>query len=710
MASPSARFVINFDADTSGIDRSKSALDGLQASITADTAALKEMSDAMGRLKGTAEVIRWEALPRDIAKAESEVAKFAAQMAKLKTDFDKAPADKKEGIFAKGLQTQGELDKATSRLAALRGERDKLAKTQPVRLFEDLKAGAEKLKQGLGKSQTELSRMGGTMSKGAGEAGKAAAAMKDLAAGAEAAGAPTSGLVSTFKAFKALGPAGIVAAVVAVVVLLTVALAAGVAAGAGFAISMADAARSTRLLREAAAGSAQAAEGLYGATLRVEGKTSAQRETIAELANEYARLKLSLGGVEGATTAITIATQTMGSQVGTTIKGLIDRGMVAKRFWLNPLDLRGTGIAIRDVAAQLGKQMKIGVGAAETALRQGVVKIDDGVKALGAAFEASPLGAIAKKQALAIGVQFERAKSNIGRLFSGVAIEPFLEKLSEVLELFNETSEAGKAIKGALTAAFQPLIDSATASLPLVEEMVWRGVIAIQDMVIAFLEAGGAEGVFKAVKSGAEDLLTTLKAIAKTVEATASAYNAFQDAVTVTATNDELAELNARLAVDKQLGEQGKDLGGILTANGTSAGADLAAGIAAGIKEGTPEAIRAIAALADAMKVEFAKKNEMHSPSVLYRRDARNIPRGAALGVEDDTPLVARALSKMANPDAFDSDGSVTSIKTSTSSEDRSVNLTVNYYGSGTRGDARRFSRWLTDDLETATLAKGLKA
>ena len=43
MTTPSARFVIGFDADTGGIDRSKSALEGLKATIDKDVKTLSRI-------------------------------------------------------------------------------------------------------------------------------------------------------------------------------------------------------------------------------------------------------------------------------------------------------------------------------------------------------------------------------------------------------------------------------------------------------------------------------------------------------------------------------------------------------------------------------------------------------------------------------------------------------------------------------------------
>ena len=721
MSTPSARFLIEFPADTSGISQSKNALDTLKTSIERDSKALKEMSDSMQRLRGTAEVIRWEALPKDISKAQNEVAKFAAKFEKLKADFAKAPDSRKEGLFAAALQNQGELNRATDRLAALRGERDKLGKSEPVRLFEDLKAGSEKLKQSLGQSQTSFSRLGGTMGDSAGDASKTAAAFKDLASGAEAAGLPTSGLVSKFGSLKTLGVAGLVAAVAVAVVALAVAFAAAVVRATAFAISVSDAARSTRLLREAAAGSATAADGLYQSTLRVEAKTNAQRETVAELVNEYARLKFSLGAIESATSAVTIATQTMGAQAGSTIKGLIDRGVDTKRFWLNALDLKGTGLTLRGVATQLAKQMGIAVGAAEAALREGRVKLEDGVRALGAAVEASPMGEIARKQALSLTTQFDRAKRNLANLFSGLNVDPFLEKLSGPLALLHETNDVGKALKHALTALFQPLVDSAGGSMPVLEGFIYGATIAIQKLVITALKAA----VWLKETFGGSSLLNGIDAFQIGVDLGSAALNVFIGGLIVlaAAVATVITILGAIPAVIATvIGffiRAGTAIwSGIVGAinlvaeQGPGAALDAAGGIITGlvngIIEGAPKVAKALLDLAKSGLKAFKSALGIASPSKVFKAEAKWIGTGVAAAVDESRPTVARSLSGLADPSDLNAQGAAASIANNTSSQDRSINLVVNYSGGGTRSDARRFGQWLVDELETMTLAKGL--
>lgn len=717
MGTPSARFVINFDANTSGIDQSKSKLADLKSQIESDTAALKEMSDAMQRLKGTAEVVRWEGLPKDIRAAENEVAKLSAKMAKLKDDFAKAPAAKQEGMFAAGLQTQGDLDKATKRLGALKDEQKKLSGTSPVKLFEDLKAGSEKLKASLGKSQTEFSRLGGTLK-------ESKSKLDTFAEGADAAGSPLGGMINKFKQLKALGPAAIYVAIGIAVVALSIGFALLIAKATAFAIAMSDAYRSAALLREAAAGSAEGGKKLEAITLRIEDKTNAQRDAVAGLANEYARLNLSMQSVEGATSAITVATQVMGQQAGNVLKGLIDRGVDTKRFWLGAFDLKGTGLARGDVAKALAKQMGIAVDAAALALQEGRVKLDDGIKALDAAVE-SRFGAIARKQMLAFPTQIERAKKNLAAIFSGVSVDGFLEKLDSALGLLRETSVVGKALKQALSVIFQPLTNALGESTPLLEGFILGVTIGLQKLVImglrvavVFKKMFGDSQLFKnldLVKVAAYAGMAAFAALSVVMLALASVFGLFATVLAVASI--PLIAIGAAVAalglaiwwVVDTVATALDQLITYLTNAGTSI-ADAAGGIVdalvKAIEEGLDDVVKAFKNLGETGVKAFKESFGIASPAKKIYAPAKWLVPGAVKAVEEDTPKFTSAIDNLSESavsgDAVQG-GIMSRIEDAVGT---GVSFVVNYYGSGTRDDAREFAGWLADELETQKLAR----
>lgn len=717
MGTPTARMVIDFEANTSGIERARSGLEGLQNAIERDSKALKELSDSMARLKGTAEVARWEALPRDIRAAENEVAKLSAKMAKLKDAFAQAPEAKKEGIFAAGLGTQGELEKASKRLAALRGEQEKLGASSPVKLFEDMKAASEKLKGVLGKNQTELSRMGGSME-------KAKSGLDSLKEGADAAGSPLGGLIGKFQALKALGPAALYVAIAVALAAVAIGFAVVIANATAFALAMSDAARSARLLREANASNKVTADNLKAITREVLGKTNAQEDAVASLAAEYSRLGLSLEGVRTATSAVTIATQVMGQQVGGTIKGLIDRATLGKRFWLNALDLRGTGLAFQDVAKALAKNMKIAVGAAASALRDGRVKLDDGVKALDDAMEAR-FGAIARKQMLALPVQIERLKKNLGALFAGLNIEPFLENLDSALGMFKETEVVGKALKQAFAAIFQPLADGAGDAMPILQGFILGATIGLQKLVIMGLKVGiamkkmfgdsaflrdldlvkvgvyagtAAIAVFSATMAALAIVLGTVAAAMAFVAIPLAALvsTAVGIGVAIAGTMDAIIGSVERLWA--YLKDAGDSIG--------EAASGITAAIVKAVSDGIGDVIKAFAELGEAGVKAFKDAFGIASPAKKIYAPAKWLVPGATKALREDAPKFESAIDKLSASQVDGGTVGATVVEKISQGANSAIHLVVNYYGKGSRDDAQQFAGWLVDELETQRLAR----
>lgn len=723
MTTPSARFVIGFDADTSGIDRSKAGVEGLRSTIDKGTKSLAEMNAAMARLKGTAEVTRWEALPKDIAKADNEIKKLEADMAKLKASFDKAPAGAaKDGLAAQFWGKASDLEKAKTRLGGLKAEQDKLRGSAPVKAFEDLKLASDKLKGTLGQNQVALSRLGGTMAKGEG-------ALDKLKEGFDATGSPIGGLIGKFQTLKEVmqNPLAKAAAMSALAVAVVVgwfaiagAITAAIVKVTAFAIQSADAARSVGLIREAAAvGSASAAD-LERAMLKVEGKTSATREAVGDLVNEYSRLRLTIGGIEAATSAVTVATQAAGQAAGAAIKGLIDRGVDTKRFWLGAFDLKGTGLARGEVAAQLAKQMKISIGAAENALRDGRVKLEDGIKALDAAVEAR-FGEVARRQMLALPVQLERAKKNLNNLFAGVKIEGFLEKLHDTLSLLDETTETGKAIRQVFSVALQPFVDMAGDGMPIVEGLIYGVVFSVQMLVIWGLKAAIAlKGVF-----GGSSLLKNVDGMKLAFYAGAGAVGLVLGAVTALAGAFVLlgivigAALAPFILVAVQVVGLALTIGASFTALAseiselfsndllTDSIEDMIDGAVKGVKDGASKLWEGFKDLAKGAVDAFKGALGIASPSKVFRAESKWIPVGAAKGIEDGKPRVTQALATLAEPSAMG--GAATGQAIAPGAEPRApMSLTVNYYGPGTRSDAQRVSEVILDNLETGLLARGL--
>jgi len=82
---------------------------------------------------------------------------------------------------------------------------------------------------------------------------------------------------------------------------------------------------------------------------------------------------------------------------------------------------------------------------------------------------------------------------------------------------------------------------------------------------------------------------------------------------------------------------------------GKKLGLNLEFGIIDGIYSGTAKVAGSVTTLVeDGLVTPYEQKTETNSPSRLFRRLATNIPEGIALGIEDDTPEVDRAIKTLA--------------------------------------------------------------
>lgn len=324
-------------------------------------------------------------------------------------------------------------------------------------------------------------KLGGTFSELAPAAGEAQAGMGGLLDLMAASGGQAGAMGSRIKALsQALGKAGLVGAIIVAVAVIAILVSAALIATyklAAFALSASDAARSAGLLREAATGSAAAGQKLGTVIAEVAGRVPTLRAAIEEIA-----LKLARSGLEGqdlahALSAVAIAGATMGQEAGSALQGLIDKAREAGKVMLSELDLKGTGLKLEDIAGALAKRMGTTVAAAMAALKSGQVKLDEGLAALDDAMR-SKYGAVAMRQMLAFGVQVDKAKENLTRLFSGVKIDGFLVALKGVLSLLDESTVSGRALKVLFESLLNPLFSGLAKTGPFVQEF-FKGMLIV---------------------------------------------------------------------------------------------------------------------------------------------------------------------------------------------------------------------------------------
>lgn len=140
------------------------------------------------------------------------------------------------------------------------------------------------------------------------------------------------------------------------------------------------------------------------------------------------------------------------------------------------------------------------------------------VQALAAETEAK-FGGVVSQQLLSLEAQGARLKSNIGKLFGGLQIEGLLSGLRLLVNLFDENTESGQALKFLFETIFQPLVDAATKAFPLIEGFFLGMALGAMKIYIAVQPVIKAVGEFL----GFNDPTTeeTFKKVAKAGEVVA---------------------------------------------------------------------------------------------------------------------------------------------------------------------------------------------
>jgi hypothetical protein len=125
-------------------------------------------------------------------------------------------------------------------------------------------------------------------------------------------------------------------------------------------------------------------------------------------------------------------------------------------------------------------------------------KLDDATTAAStfASRAETKLGGVVARQMQGLDAQGDRLSSNLATLFGGLDIDPALAGLAKLVDLFDENSASGKAIKFIFEQVFQPLIDGADDAATAVEAFVLGFLIGAMKLYLALRPAIDAVAEF----------------------------------------------------------------------------------------------------------------------------------------------------------------------------------------------------------------------
>lgn len=485
-----------------------------------------------------------------------------------------------------------------------------------------------------------------------------------LAEQAKGVGGPVGSLVGKL---EGLGKGGAIGAVIAIVVALGAAAAAAAYAAfemTRFAITSADAARSSRLLSEAALGSAKAGDELETVVAQMSNLAPGLADKLKGVGRELAEVRIQGRDAQRALNTFGIVAMARGEQAAGAIKGIAESSRMANRLILGARDrfgefasLKGTGVKAADIYAALAKSMRTSIPEAQRAVVAGLVPFKKGLEALELAAQ-TKLGGVVTKQMMSLSIQTEKLKENLGKLFSGVGVEKFLEGLKLITDLFDSNTVTGYVLKEVFTAVFTKVADLAAKVFPYVQAAI-QGVVAgviifatLAKQVWRTLESafGGAGKNIDGMQASFKLGVGIVAAFVGSIVALTAAF-AILGAVAllslapiwVPVALTALFFYAIVKAIDSVIDEAkslGKELESIDLAG---AAGKIMDGFVKGIKSKIHEVKDAIREVSEAITSTFASDQEIRSPGRKAMRAGANVTKGVAIGEMQELPMAERA-------------------------------------------------------------------
>jgi len=165
--------------------------------------------------------------------------------------------------------------------------------------------------------------------------------------------------------------------------------------------------------------------------------------------------------LENTVRSIAQAKAVLGDAAGGKLKSMITAaqattgaGRFIGAFAVSREDLRAIGLTYETLGVVLAKNIGKTNAEATLMLREGRVSAANGIDALNMAVSRGGIGAAAKDAMNNLGTIWDRFKDNIAGLFDGVNMKPFMEGLSDIVDLFKSGSETGKGWTQIIGAVF----------------------------------------------------------------------------------------------------------------------------------------------------------------------------------------------------------------------------------------------------------------
>lgn len=335
------------------------------------------------------------------------------------------------------------------------------AGTVDVAVFRQLKGQIDATKQSIAKNQSAFVAMGGKFGEAPKKAEPAAKATKSIAETMAELPGPIGNAGSAIgvlakrvgaSGLAMLGAAGVAAGLAVAITSVASAAVSGASAMARYSLEVGNARRNEQLHFEAVSrmrrglgapvGRRASGDEVVTAIDRVARSSATSREAISRYAETLQR-----GGLRGEN--LRIALQAAATRAA----------------------------ALGEESGQAFANMARGAGRSGVSIR----RLADDVEAR--------FGGIARRRLLSLEVISGKARENFDGIFGGLNLEPLLGAMHEIVGYFSQTHAIGQALRTTFSALFQPLVNDAGSSVPLVKRMIQGLVLTVQQFTISILSA-----------------------------------------------------------------------------------------------------------------------------------------------------------------------------------------------------------------------------
>jgi hypothetical protein len=620
MAGADASFAIEIAAQMGGAEQTSAELDRLTSAFMGAGKNASAFQDAIKQVSGDLDMARaaQEAANTALAAGAAEYARLETAALQASKAAEKLARGGMTAEYLQAARASAEAEAAVMKQAdALRGletaattagaKEEKLAQT-----FANVKKLGAHTDKTIAAQAESLEKLGSGLGVIPGPLGRISQGLVKPFQGF----AKLSASMGTTNAAALLAAVGI-AAVALAVAAVGVALVAATIKVASWAIGLADSARNTALSREAMEAWHPELVALRGEIDATAEATGMHADELSELAGQLRAAKVSAEDMPDALRAVALAETALG----------------------------------KGGAAEFIAEIKKGERSVQDLAQEAKDK----------------LGGKVAKQMKGLNAQSAKLEKRVGEIFGGLNIEPVLNGLSVLVDLFDKNTAAGGAMKFLFESVFQPIIDQATNAAYVVEAFAIGFLIGLTKVYIALKPAIKAIGEFFGfedtsltdVLALASDLgemlapvfvvvVAVFTALVGTIALVVAAFAAFGAAI-----------IAIPVYINNLAASIGEALGGafnsaisyITSIDWAATGTSIMTGLAAGITASASAVWNAITGAVQGAINAAKNLLGIHSPSKLFAGIGEDTAAGMTEGVDDGASDVQGAMVDMVAPD-----------------------------------------------------------